>query len=90
MGNEAQIVRPHYKFVKVAKEHACNGCEKVIAKKSRALNVTGKDRFWFSQYYCDACIVERLKKIPDDDAKMRERLLTEYHKSLAKKGDRSS
>jgi hypothetical protein len=62
----------------VAKEHSCDGCENVIAKKGFALNVTGKDRFWFSEYYCDACTVEKIKKIPDDDAKLRERILTEY------------
>jgi len=78
LGNEAQIVRPHYKFVHVAKEHSCKGCENVIAKKGFALNVTGKDRFWFSEYYCIACIVERLTKISDDDSKLRARLLTEY------------
>ena len=89
MGNEPQIVHPHYKFVKVAKEHSCDGCENVIAKKSLALNVTGKDRFWFSQYYCDACIVERITKIPEVDAKLRERILTEYHKSSAARGGRT-
>lgn len=90
MGNEPQIVRPHYKFVHVAKEHSCNGCENVIAKKVLALNVTGKDRFWFSEYYCSACIVARIKKIPNDDAKLRERLLTEYHKLPESSGGRSS
>ena len=80
MGNEAQIVRPHFKFVHVVKEHSCNGCESVIAKKDLALNVNGKDRFWFSEYYCSGCIVEKINKIPDDDANLRERLLTEYLK----------
>jgi hypothetical protein len=80
MGNEAQVVRPHYKFVHVAKEHSCDGCENVIAKKGLALNVTGKDRFWFSEYYCGDCIVERITKIPESDLILRERLLTEYRK----------
>ena len=80
MGNEAQIVRPQFKFVHAAKEHFCHFCETLIGKKCFALNVTGKDRFWFSEYYCSACIAERLKQIPDDDAKLREQLLTEYRK----------
>ena len=82
MGNEAQVVHPYYKFVHVAKEHSCDGCDNVIVKKGFALNVTGKDRFWFSEYYCNTCILGKINRIPDDDAKLRERLLAEYSKLM--------
>ena len=81
MGNEAQIVWDHYAFVHVAKPHGCFVCEAVISKKDLALNVTGKDRFWHSQYYCVACCRVVIDAIPDKA--LRERLLTEYEK-LAK------
>jgi hypothetical protein len=78
LGNEAQIVWDHYTFVHVAKPHGCFICEALISKKDFALNVTGKDRFWYSRYYCACCCRAVIDAI--SDKALRERLLAEFEK----------
>ncbi|MGD0451179.1 MAG: hypothetical protein ABSA79_09030 [Candidatus Bathyarchaeia archaeon] len=78
MGNEAQIVLDHYTFVHVAKPHGCFICEALISKKDLALNVTGKNRFWYSRYYCSSCCRAVTDAI--SDKALRERLLAEFEK----------
>jgi hypothetical protein len=80
LGNEAQIVRDHYTFVHVVKPHGCLICEALISKKDLALNVAGKNRFWYSRYYCISCCRAVIIAIPDQA--LRERLLAEFEKLI--------
>jgi hypothetical protein len=89
LGNEPLAVAPEFKFVHVNKEHSCSSCHAVIGKGEIAFHVTGKDRQWYSDYYCFDCSSGEINAIPVSRLKLQERLLGE-RKTLAikKKAER--
>ena len=84
MGNEPLAVAPNFKFVHVNKEHSCNGCHVAIGKGELALNVTGKDRLWYSDYFCFDCSAGEIDTLPVSRLKLQERLLVERETLAAK------
>jgi hypothetical protein len=58
-----------FKYVKISRDHACEGCQKIIPKGSRVLNVHGRVGFWFNEYWCDRCDVDRITSIPNESLK---------------------
>jgi len=61
----------------VNKEHPCNGCHVTIGKGELAINVSGKDRLWYSDYFCFDCSAGEINAIPVSCLKLQARLLVE-------------
>jgi len=71
-----ELVHPAcFNYVTTRKDHACEGCNKIIPKGSRILNVHGRLGIWFNEYWCPQCDWDRIESIPD--SKLRQKLMEE-------------
>ena len=64
-----------FKYVTTRKDKACEGCQKIIPKGAHVLNVHGRVGFWFNEYWCKDCDLDRICSIPDQ--KLRDKILRE-------------
>jgi len=60
-----EVIPAQFKYVITRKEHSCEGCGKTIKKGTRCLHVGGKIVYFFSNYFCDSCDLDRINDVPD-------------------------
>lgn len=64
-----EIIPAQFKYVTTRKEYSCEGCSNIIKKGTKCLHISGKIGFFFSNYFCDRCDLDRINSIPTDGFK---------------------
>lgn len=63
-----QNVPARFRYVTTRTRHNCEGCQRRILPKTRVLNVSGRvTGYWFNNYFCSSCDLDRIASIPDSD-----------------------
>jgi len=59
------IIPAKFRYVKTRKKHRCEGCGRAILENTRVLNVSGRIGYFFNEYWCSSCDLDRIISIPD-------------------------
>ena len=59
------VIPARFRYVITRKKHRCEGCKRPILENTRVLNVSGRIGYFFNEYWCSSCDLDRIMSIPD-------------------------